>query len=145
MHLCSCHSPYLPPPPDAEMDMEGRCRIAARHGPGREAGPPRLRGTRGLRAGPAGSFAERIPVSVRRSASRGGLGPGLTGCWSSYTKGSELPASSRWDEESEVTGMSSFKTTETILPQGGREARRYQNATYYKVQRDRFPLQRKPE
>lgn len=70
MHLCSCHSPYLPPPPDAEMDMEGRCRIAARHGPGREAGPPRLRGTRGLRAGPAGSFAERIPVSVRRSASR---------------------------------------------------------------------------
>lgn len=43
---------------------------------------------------------------------------GSLGCWSSYPKGSELPSSSRWGKKSEeVTGVSSFKTTGTILPQ----------------------------
>ena len=150
--LCSRHSPYSPLPPDAEMDAGGRCRIAARHGPGPQTPPPPTPPRPAVSAGPAGSglggqgpFAERVPVSVRRSASRGGLGPGLTGMLASYPKGSELPSSSRWGKKSEdVTGMFLQDHRDHPAPTG-REARRYQNSTQYKVQRDRFPLQLKPE
>lgn len=93
--LCSRHSPYLPLPPEAEMDTEGRCRIAARHGPGPQtppththtpATPRRLRGTRGLRAGRAGPVCRahsRLSTKVRV--------PGRPRSWAHWDAGRLTP------------------------------------------------------
>lgn len=72
-------SSCLPLPPDAEMDTEDAAGSQPGPGRGGDQGPLMSTGPAGSRQGRPGPFPERIRVSVRRSASRGGLSPELTG------------------------------------------------------------------